>query len=356
MIETYTAVGLIPTFWGIRRREDIQKNLEHIEDLTKAALWLANLDIPTRLIAIPEGGLQGFSDEILDADHAEFARTCAIDIPGPETDRLGKLARACNVFIMAQAKARHEDWPDRFFNIGFIIDPNGEVILKHYKISALLACERSVSPHDIFDWWVEKYGRTLQAFWPVADTAIGRLGIMMAMEGNFPENGRGLALNGAEVVYRASLPAPFTQNDMFEISNRARALENNMYMIAPNMSSYYVFPDSTTPIDAVGGQSMIVDHRGAIVGKQLFSNGSTFVTGVVDIEALRHHRQSAQVTNWTKDIRAELAQIVYEKPIYPKNLYANAIPGKHADYKRDVIDRQIRMMQERGIWKKPAGG
>lgn len=356
MVEPYTAVGLVPTFWGIRRREDIKKNLDHLDDLMRAAFWLANLDIPVRLVAIPEGGLQGFSDEILDADHAEFAKTCAIDIPGPETDRLGALARQWNVFIMAQAKARHEDWPDRFFNIGFIIDPSGEVILKHYKISALLACERSVSPHDLFDWWIEKYGRTLQAFWPVADTAIGRLGIMMAMEGNFPENGRGLALNGAEVVYRASLPAPFTQNDMFEISNRARALENNMYMIAPNMSSYYVFPDSETAIDAVGGQSMIVDHRGAIVGKQLSSNGSTFVTGVVNIEALRHHRQSAQVTNWAKDIRAELAQIVYEKPIYPKNLYIDAIPGKHADYKRNVLDRQVKLMQDRGIWKKPATG
>src|SRR5438067_11383967 len=240
MIEPYTAVGLIPSFWGIRRREDNEKNLEHIESLTKAAFWLSNLDIPVRLIAIPEGALQGFNDEVLDVDHTEFARTCAIDIPGPETDRLGQLARQWGVFIMAQAKARHEDWPDRFFNIGFVIDPDGAVVLKHYKISALLPCERSISPHDLFDWWVEKYGRTLQAFWPVADTAIGRLGIMMAMEGNYPENGRGLALNGAEVVYRASLPAPFAQNDFFEISNRARALENNMYMIAPNMSSYYV--------------------------------------------------------------------------------------------------------------------
>lgn len=356
MIEPYTAVGLVPTFWGIRRREDIQKNLEHLEGLTKAAFWLANLDIPVRLIAIPEGGLQGFNDEILDVDHAEFARTCAIDIPGPETDRLGALARTWNVFIMAQAKARHEDWPDRFFNIGFVIDPNGEVILKHHKISALLPCERSVSPHDLFDWWVEKYGRTLQAFWPVADTAIGRLGVMMAMEGSYPENGRGLALNGAEVVYRASLPAPFTQNDFFEISNRARALENNMYIVAPNMSSYYLFPDSEASIDAVSGHSMIVDHRGAIVGKQLYSNGSTFVTGVINIEALRHHRQSAQATNWPKDIRTELAQIIYEKPIYPKNMYAKAIPGKHADYKRDVIDRQVKLMQERGIWKKPSAG
>lgn len=71
----------------------------------------------------------------------------------------------------------------------------------------------------------------------VADTKIGRLGIMMAMEGNYPENGRGLAMNGAEVVYRASMPAPFTENDIFEISNRARALENNMYIVAPTIRS-----------------------------------------------------------------------------------------------------------------------
>ena len=54
MIEPYTAVGLIPSFWGIRRREDIEKNLEHLESLTKAAFWLSNLDIPVRLVAIPE--------------------------------------------------------------------------------------------------------------------------------------------------------------------------------------------------------------------------------------------------------------------------------------------------------------
>ena len=215
MIKPYTAVGLIPTVRGIRKRKDITINLEHLHHLVKAASWLSSLDLPVRLIAFPEGALQAFNDEVLDLDHVQFARECAIDIPGEETDELGKIAKEYNAFIMAQAKARHEDWPDRFFNIGFVIAPSGEVILKHYKISALLPCERSVSPHDLFDWWVEKYGRSLQAFWPVADTAIGRLGVMMAMEGNYPENGRGLAMNGAEVVYRASLPAPFTENDFF---------------------------------------------------------------------------------------------------------------------------------------------
>src|SRR5260370_19659505 len=139
MIEPYSAVGLIPSFWGIRRREDIEKNLEHLESLTKAAFWLSNLDIPVRLVAIPEGALQGFNDEVLDVDHTEFARGCAIDIPGPETDRLGRLARNWGVFIMAQATARPEDRPDRLFMLAFAIDPAGAVVLKHYKISALLA-------------------------------------------------------------------------------------------------------------------------------------------------------------------------------------------------------------------------
>jgi hypothetical protein len=99
---------------------------------------------------------------------------------------------------------------------------------------------------------------------------------------------------------------------------------------------------------------MIVDYRGQIVGKQRDTNGSTFVSGVINIEALRHHRESAQVTNWLKDVRTELAQIIYEQPIYPKNMYLDKVPGKHADYKRDVIDKQVALLQERDIWKKPS--
>ena len=37
MIEPYQAVGLVPTVWGIRKREDILKNLEHLAHLVKAA-------------------------------------------------------------------------------------------------------------------------------------------------------------------------------------------------------------------------------------------------------------------------------------------------------------------------------
>jgi predicted amidohydrolase len=353
MIEPYNAVGLVPTIWGISERADIMRNIEHQSHLIKAACWLDGLDLPVRLIAFPEGALQGFNDEVLDLDHVAFARTCAIDIPGPETDALGALARQWNVFVMAQAKARHPEWKDRFFNVGFILNPEGEVILRHYKTSPLFPVEHSVCPHDIFDWWVDRYGRNLDAFWPVVDTDIGRLGIMMANEGSYPENARALAMNGAEVVYRASIPHPAAANGFFEIQNRARALDNNLYILAPNLGTYHLTQDSHTPIDTFGGASMIVDYRGQIVGQQAYSGVSTSVCGPVNIEALRHHRTTSPWTNWMKDLRTEMYQLVYEQPVYPKNLYLNRLPFDHATYREKVTERQIATMVERDVWRRP---
>ncbi|MEM7539959.1 MAG: nitrilase-related carbon-nitrogen hydrolase [Pseudomonadota bacterium] len=354
MIEPFNAVGLIPTVWGISERADIMRNIEHQSHMVKAACWLSGLDLPVKLIAFPEGALQAFNDEVLDLDHATFAKECAIDIPGPETDALGAIAREYDVFIIAQAKARHEDFKDRFFNVGFVIDPQGDVILKHYKVAPLYPVEHSVCPHDVFDWWIEKYGRNLNAFWPVVDTEIGRIGIMMANEGSYPEHARGLAMNGAEIVYRASIPHPAASNDYYEIQTRARALDNNMYVIAPNLGTYYLTQDSEAPIDTFGGHSYIVDYRGQLVGKQEYGGVSTSVCGPINIEALRHHRTTSKWTNWMKDLRTEMIQLIYEQPIYPKNLYADRAPMDHAEYQREVIEKQIEMMIERGIWRRPS--
>ena len=37
-----------------------------------------------------------------------------------------------------------------------------------------------------------------------------------------------------------------------------------------------------------------------------------------------------------------------------QNRYLKKVPPKHADYKRDVIDKQVALMQKRGIWAKPS--
>src|SRR5438093_5281840 len=112
------------------------------------------------------------------------------------------------------------------------------------------------------------------------------------------------------VVSRSSFSKHKTAYEIFEIQSRARALDNNMYIVAPNMGTYYLFPEETTPIDTFGGRSFIIDYKGRIVGKQDYGAGSTYVGGVIDIEALRDHRARAQWDNWMKDLRTELYQIV----------------------------------------------
>jgi predicted amidohydrolase len=352
MIEPYQAIGLVPTMWGIRRRDEIAKNLEHISHLFKAAFWLGGLDQPVRLVAIPEGALQGFTDEVMDLDHETYARECAIDVPGPETDAIGELARQWDVFVMAQAKARHPEFPGRFFNVGFIVAPSGEVILKHHKLVPLLPVEHSMTPHNVWDRWVELYGASLDSFYPVVDTEIGRLGIMMANEGSYPENARGLAMNGAEVVYRASFP--HRASDAFEVQTRARALDNNLYVIAPNVGTYYLTVDSDTPIDTFGGGSIIVDHQGRVVGRHAYSGVSSWVAGTVDIEALRRFRVNSKWGNWMKDLTVEQYRVIYEEPVYPANLYLERAPYTHDSYAAEVLRPAIDRLVERGVYARPS--
>jgi predicted amidohydrolase len=115
---------------------------------------------------------------------------------------------------------------------------------------------------------IEKYGRTLDAFWPVVDTEIGRLGIMMANEGSYPENARALALNGAEVVYRASYHIRLRAMRC----SRSRAAPGpstiTCILLRPNMGTYYLFPEETTSIEPFGGRSYIIDYKAASSGSR----------------------------------------------------------------------------------------
>ena len=87
-IAPYMAIGLVPLVRGVHARSEIAVNLDHLEELFGFGCQMSGLDLPVKLVAIPEGALQGFSDEAEDLDHVEYAAAVAIDIPGPETARI----------------------------------------------------------------------------------------------------------------------------------------------------------------------------------------------------------------------------------------------------------------------------
>ena len=87
MIDPYQAIGLVPTMRGIRHRDEIRVNIEHLSHLIKAASWLSSLDLPVRLIAIPEGALQGFNDEVLDWTTRRSRASAPSTFPAPRPTR-----------------------------------------------------------------------------------------------------------------------------------------------------------------------------------------------------------------------------------------------------------------------------
>lgn len=352
-IDQYMAVGLSPTVWGVEERSEIEKNLEHIHECLSASTWLSGVDLPVKLAVIPEGGLQGFTDEVFDMDHETYREEIAIDIPGEETDTLGEYAREFGIYIVASAKEKSPDYDDRFYNTAFVIDPDGEVILKHRKNTPLLPVERSVTPHDVWDDWTETHGDDLDAIFPVVDTDIGRIGISLAIEGAYPEYVRGLAMNGAEVVCRIACPEPLVANDSWEIQNRARALDNTLYMVAPNLATYYLTQDAETPVDTFGGGSMVVDYKGHVISDHDYGAGSSYCAAAIDIEGLREFRTQSPLMNWTKDLRTELCQIIYDRELYPKNLWLDQKPMKHEEYHEEVVEQQIEKMVDKDIFVPP---
>src|SRR5260221_6335873 len=165
---------------------------------------------------------------------------------------------------------------------------------------------------------------------------------------------RGLGMNAREVICRPAYPEPHVGNGAWEIQNRDRALDNPCYMVAPNLGTYYLLPESPLPVDTFGGQSMIVDFKGRIVSRHDYGSGSSYCGGVIDIEALREFRSRSPLMNWMKDLRMEVLSLIYENPVYPKNLWLERTPMKHAEYKTAVIERPNRLMQKRSIFNPPS--
>ena len=241
MTEPYQVVGLISTMRGIRRREEIAWNLEHISHMVKAASWLSSMDLAVRLICIPEGGLQGFTDEVLDLDHETYALECAIDIPRTR-NRLPRASRAAveTSFVIAQAKARR---PFPTSSTSVVVDPRAD---RDSQAPRLRSAASSRALRD-----TAQRGRPVgQAVRAAARCGLpGRRrrdradGSRWSARRSCPENARGLAMNGCEIAYRGPYPAPGVMTGMFFGPESSPGARQQRYVIGMNLGTYYLNKD-----------------------------------------------------------------------------------------------------------------
>ena len=93
----------------------------------------------------------------------------------------------------------------------------------------------------------------------VVETELGRIGVIICFDGDYPELSRITALRGAEIICRPS--ALLRSADLWELTNRARAYDNHVYVIGAN----------ATGVDPSGviyfGNSMIVTPIAEVIAR-----------------------------------------------------------------------------------------
>jgi predicted amidohydrolase len=137
-------------------------------------------------------------------------------LPGPLTEPAQKLAAELGIHL---AWPTYEAGPERgtVFNSVALIGPTGDV-LGVYRKTHIFPGEKR---------WVTAGDDVL-----VVDTGLARLGCIVCFDGDFPELTRIEAGLGAQVVLR---PSAFLRSaDIWELTTRARAYDNHVYVVAPN--------------------------------------------------------------------------------------------------------------------------
>ena len=213
---------------------DTAANLEKAEGWLDECKRLCGADI----VVLPESFTTGFTPKGTRQDLWKAVS----EIPGPLTDAGVEWARKMDMHIVFPTYERGPE--GTVYNSAALIGPDG--IIGVYRKTHPFPTERIT---DTGGW-------TTPGFKPFcADTKLGRIGIVICYDGDFPELARVTSLMGAEMIARPS--CLMRTSEQWEFTNRARAYDNHVYWIATNTVGY----------DASGtycfGGSMITDPTGA---------------------------------------------------------------------------------------------
>jgi len=353
MVLQYNAAVIQSTYEKCNIRSDVKINLDHLEDFA-AKTHVYNLDLPVKLFATAEGAIHGWphlQKGRADGYYAEVINPDLVTtIPGEETDVLGELCKQNDFYLIGQMQVLDPDLiEDRVFNMAFILDPKGKVIHRHIKTGFFGLEAESTAPGDIWELYRERCGddpiALMREMYPVARTPIGNIGTLICGEGSWPEAGRALALNGAEIIWRATASEPWLFNEMWEVQNRSYAIANSCYVLSPNHGNPH------------HGRSQAYNWRGQVIADAPYI-GDAYLTAMLNIDGLRDFRVRSRFPNFTKSLRAEQFLEVYRAAVsmgvsYPSNLYMDGTCSRETI--EEVNKLQINRMVEAGAYTPPPG-
>ncbi|MGC0416089.1 carbon-nitrogen hydrolase family protein [Embleya sp. AB8] len=235
---TAAAVQLVPRP-GPLTASVVEANITHALD------WITRCVESTgaELVVLPESVTTGFTPAL----PAEELWDLVDEIPGALTHPFQDRARELGVHLVW---GTYERGADRgvVYNSSVLAGPDGEILGVYRKTHPfgpeLRARGGWVTPGEHVS---------------VVETDLGRIGMIICFDGDYPELSRIQAVQGAELICRPS--ALLRSADLWELTNRARAYDNHVYIVGSN----------ATGSDPAGvlyfGNSMIVTPGAEVIAR-----------------------------------------------------------------------------------------
>lgn len=256
--------------------EDVNRNLETAFDLVRRAA-ADGADI----VVLPETvDFRGGREQV---------PAIKTDIPGPVSSRFAGIARELGIWLLAGSI--HENIPgrDHTYNSSLLFNREGAEVARYRKL-------------HLYDVQIPGRVDALESatIAPGTDVVTADIeghtaGLSICYDIRFPELYRALASKGAEIVFLPAMFMMFTGRDHWEVLIRARAIENQCFMLA---SGQYGVDGKGV---ATYGRSMIVDPWGTVLATA--PDGDGYALATLDFDALaRIRRELPSLANRRRDV------------------------------------------------------
>jgi len=245
-------------------------------NLQEARRWVRDAAANgARLVALPEVFIWRGSKKL--------ERQFAEPIPGPSSKALSELARELGIYLLAGSILEAISNSERAYNTSLLFAPSGKQIARYRKIHLFdVDLPNGVSLRES---QTRAHGESPE----VVKTELGAMGLTVCYDVRFPELYRRLAEQGAELIFVPSAFTAYTGAAHWETLLRARAIENQAYIIAPDQFG------KTANSFETHGHSMIIDPWGRIIAE--LPDGPGVITATIDFDYLAKIRAELPALN-----------------------------------------------------------
>ena len=197
---------------------------------------------------------------------------------GPTVSRMREVAREHGIVLIVPWY--EEEQPGVYYNSACVIDRDGTIVGKYRKTHI---------PHVGPCFWEKFYFKPGNLGYPVFDTSVGRIGLIICYDRHFPEVARELGLKGAEIVFNPSATVESLSRYLWELEQPAHAVANGFWMAASNRVGV------EAPLNPAKfyGSSYFCSPRGKIIAQASDSEDEVLVADL-DLDEIREVRNTWQ--------------------------------------------------------------